>query len=410
MLYFDILPPGAPILYGLTGRKKTIVDESLMKGKTKMASPITSWKDKALFTPGPLTTSRTVKQAMLRDLGSRDLEFIQTVRDVRRRLLRIGQMHEETYTAIIMQGSGTFGIESVISSVVPPDGKLLVLVNGAYGERMVKMAQVYQIPLAIQQCLENSLPDLNEIDRILSEDVQITHVAVVHCETTTGILNPIREISAVVKKHACAYIVDAMSSFGAYPLPVETLGIDFLVSSSNKCIEGVPGFSFVLANKDALKKARGCARTLAMDLYAQWEGLEKDGQFRFTPPVQALLAFHQALLELEAEGGVASRGERYRANYEMTVNGMESIGFKPYLSSEHRGYTITSFYYPDHPNFSFKIFYEKLSDKGCVIYPGKLSHANCFRIGHIGRLDQADVFVLLSAVKETLAEMDVKLS
>ena len=370
----------------------------------------TDWKDKALFTPGPLTTSRTVKQAMLRDLGSRDADFIHIVREVRGLLLKIGQVDPETYTSVLVQGSGTFGIEAVISSVVPPQGRLLVLVNGAYGERMVKMAHIHQIPVAILASPENLAPDLEELERTLAETPTITHVAAVHCETTTGILNPIDEIGKIVRQHHCTYIVDAMSSFGAYDIPVEAYGIDFLISSSNKCIEGVPGFSVVLARKEALQSAQGKARSLALDLYSQWEGLEKDGQFRFTPPVQALLAFHQALLELEAEGGVASRGERYRANYEMTVNGMESIGFKPYLSSEHRGYTITSFYYPDHPNFSFKIFYEKLSDKGCVIYPGKLSHANCFRIGHIGRLDQADVFVLLSAVKETLAEMDVKLS
>ncbi len=162
-----------------------------------MASKNTSWKDKALYTPGPLTTSRTVKQAMLRDLGSRDVEFIQTVREVRRRLLHLGQASEETYTTIIMQGSGTFGIEAVISSVLPPFGKLLVLVNGAYGERMVKMAQIYKIPLAIQQCPENSLPDLNLLAGTLSEGPEISHVAVVHCETTTGILNPIREIGAL---------------------------------------------------------------------------------------------------------------------------------------------------------------------------------------------------------------------
>ena len=409
MLYFDILPPGAPILYGLTGRKKTIVDESLMKGKTKMASPITSWKDKALFTPGPLTTSRTVKQAMLRDLGSRDLEFIQTVRDVRRRLLRIGQVHEETYTAIIMQGSGTFGIESVISSVVPPDGKLLVLVNGAYGERMVKMAQVYQIPLAIQQCLENSLPDLNEIDRILSEDVQITHVAVVHCETTTGILNPIREISAVVKKHACAYIVDAMSSFGAYPIIVEGSGIDFLISSSNKCIEGIPGFSFILAKRSDLEKCKNQARTLSLDLFGQWVGLNSNGQFRFTPPVQVLLAFKEALNELEKEGGISARASRYAKNNSLLITGMKKLGFKQYLPDNLRGYIITSFLYPSDPNFSFEMFYSKLNDKGFVIYPGKLSKVDCFRIGNIGHLFNNDIQMLVDAIEAVLYELKIEL-
>ena len=369
-----------------------------------------TWKDKALFTPGPLTTSRTVKQAMLRDLGSRDLEFIQMVADIRRRLVLMGEASEETYTSVIIQGSGTFGIESVLSSVVAPDGKLLVLVNGAYGERMVKMAQVYQIPLVVQTYPENQVPDLEALEKLLEEDAEITHVAVVHCETTTGIINPIEEIGAIVKGFGRIYIVDAMSSFGAYPIPVALDGIDFLVSSSNKCIEGVPGFSFVLARKDALKTASGRARTLALDLYRQWEGLEKDGQFRFTPPVQALMAFRQALEELEMEGGPRARGQRYRNNYETTLQGMEIMGFKAYLSPENRGYTITSFHYPDHPNFSFTAFYQKLSDKGCVIYPGKLSHADCFRIGHIGRLDRSDVFVLLSAIKETLAEMEIELS
>jgi 2-aminoethylphosphonate-pyruvate transaminase len=369
-----------------------------------------TWKDKALFTPGPLTTSRTIKQAMLRDLGSRDVEFIHTVREVRRLLVEIGQANPETYTAILMQGSGTFGIEAVISSVVPPQGKLLVLVNGAYGERMVKMAKIYRIPLVILASPEHLTPDLDELEFTLAGDPTITHVAAVHCETTTGMLNPIEAIGAIVKKHGCIYIVDAMSSFGAYPIPVETLGIDYLISSSNKCIEGVPGFSFVLARKNELIASRGNAHTLALDLYSQWEGLEKDGQFRFTPPVHAILAFYQALCELEAEGGVAARGERYMANYETTEAGMEALGFRPFLTPEQRGYTITSFYYPEHANFSFKTFYEKLSEKGCVIYPGKLSHADCFRIGHIGRLDSSDVAWLLSAVAQTLQEMEVDLS
>jgi len=369
-----------------------------------------TWKDKALFTPGPLTTSQTIKQAMLRDLGSRDMEFVGMVADIRRRLVQIAQASEEIYTTVIMQGSGTFGIEAVISSVVPADGTLLVLVNGAYGERMAKMARIHHISLIVQKCPEDQIPDLAELEKTLTENPAISHVAVVHCETTTGIINPIERIGTVVKEHKCTYIVDAMSSFGAYPIIVGGSEIDFLISSSNKCIEGVPGFSFVIARKQPLLASRGLARTLAMDLYAQWEGLEQDGQFRFTPPVQVLLAFNQALIELEAEGGPVMRAARYRANYQMTIEGMQGLGFKPYLSAGKRGYTITSFHYPDHPKFSFKTFYEKLSDKGCLIYPGKLSQTDCFRIGHIGRLDPSDVSVLLSAVKSTLVEMDIELS
>jgi 2-aminoethylphosphonate-pyruvate transaminase len=368
-----------------------------------------TWKDKALFTPGPLTTSRLVKQAMLCDLGSRDVEFIRIVREIRENLVSLAMASTDTYTAVIMQGSGTFGIESVISSVIPDGGKLLVLVNGAYGERMTHMARVHNIPLAVQTFPENEIPDLLMLEETLTDDPAITHVAVVHCETTTGIINPIGEIGRIVKKFDRTYIVDAMSSFGAYSIPVEEFAIDFLISSSNKCIEGVPGFSFVIARIDALQGCKDAARTLAMDLFAQWEGLEKNGQFRFTPPVKVIRAFRQALLELEEEGGVESRAGRYSRNYDLTLSAMQEMGFFPYLTPENRGYTITSFCYPQHPNFSFEEFYKRLSDKGCVIYPGKLSHADCFRIGHIGRLDQSDVFLLISAIRETLAEMDVNL-
>lgn len=368
-----------------------------------------SWKDKALFTPGPLTTSRTVKQSMLRDLGSRDTQFIQLVFEIRRRLVHLAHASLEAYTSIIMQGSGTFGIESVITSVIPVDGKLLVLVNGAYGERIVQMAQVHHIPVIVLQCPEDQVPDIQLLREVLTDDQQISHVAVVHCETTTGIINPVQAIGEVVKKHSCIYIVDAMSSFGAYEIPAEAWGIDFLISSSNKCIEGVPGFSFILANKKTLSTVKGSARTLALDLYAQWEGLEKTGQFRFTPPVQVLMAFNQALIELDEEGGIIARGERYRKMSDAILSGMQDMGFATYLDPENRGYIITSFRYPDNSNFNFNTFYQKLSDKGCVIYPGKLSRADCFRIGNIGRLENADVFVLLSAIRETLSEMKIEL-
>ncbi|RPH61416.1 MAG: 2-aminoethylphosphonate--pyruvate transaminase [Chloroflexi bacterium] len=371
-------------------------------------STLSPWKDKALFTPGPLTTSLTVKQAMLRDLGSRDTEFINTVKDIRQRLVALGGGSDD-YTAVLVQGSGTFGIEATLSSVIPPEGKLLVLVNGAYGERMLKIAAVHRLPTLVLRFAENTIPDPEMLASALADDPAVTHVAVVHCETTTGILNPIEIYGEIVKRHHCAYIVDAMSSFGAYPIDLVECGIDYLVSSANKCIEGVPGFSFVLARTEALKATRGYARTLSLDLLAQWEGLEGDGQFRFTPPTHAILAFHRALLELEQEGGVIARGQRYWLNYDITLTAMQHMGFHPYVEESKRGYIITSFYYPDHPNFIFRDFYEQLSAKGYVIYPGKLSHADCFRIGHVGRLTSADVRALMSAIAETLVEMDVEL-
>ena len=372
-------------------------------------SDIPAWKDKALFTPGPLTTSPTVKQAMLRDLGSRDTEFISVIREVRRRLVGLCAGPED-YTAVLVQGSGTYGIEALLSSVIPPDGRLLVLVNGAYGRRMVHIAEVHHIPVTPLVCEENASPDPEVLESTLDGDPSITHVAVVHCETTTGIINPIETYDEIVKAHGCTYIVDAMSSFGAYPVDLKANHIDYLVSSSNKCIEGVPGFSFVLARRDALEATQGFARTVSLDLLAQWKGLEGDGQFRFTPPTHAILAFRQALLELEQEGGVEARGARYRHNYEITLTAMQDMGFIPYLDEDRRGYIITSFYYPDHPNFDFKAFYQRLSDKGYVIYPGKLSQVDCFRIGHIGRLEAGDVRALMAAVAETLVEMDVILT
>lgn len=366
-------------------------------------------KDKILFTPGPLITSRTVKQAMLRDLGSRDFVFIEMVKDIRQRLLTLGGVRKGDYEAIIMQGSGTFGLEAVVSSTIPPDGKLLVLVNGAYGWRIAQMARLLDIEVATLVSPEDKRPDPAELESVLVADSKISTVAMAHCETTTGIINPVQEIGAVTGRFGVSYFVDAMSSFGAVPLNLAECGIDYLVSSANKCIEGVPGFAFILAKFESLKGTEGYARSLSLDLLSQWKGLEADGQFRFTPPTHSLIAFHQALQELEAEGGVAGRAARYRANYETLIAGMRAMGFQEYLRPEDRGYIITSFSYPSHANFIFERFYQLLHDKGYVIYPGKVSDADCFRIGTIGRIFPSDVRDLLAAIGETLVEMKVEM-
>jgi 2-aminoethylphosphonate-pyruvate transaminase len=370
---------------------------------------IPDWKDKILFTPGPLTSSRTVKQAMLRDLGSRDFDFIQLVKDIRQRLLALGEVSQDEYAAIIMQGSGTFGLEAVVSSTVPPDGKLLLLINGAYGRRIAQIGEVLHIPVTRLTFPENSPVDSTAVAATLAKDPAISHVVVVHCETTTGLINPVREIGEIVQQHGKIYFVDAMSSFGAVPLNLAECHIDYLVSSANKCIEGVPGFSFTLARRDALLATEGYARSMSLNLLAQWRGLEASGQFRFTPPTHTLLAFHQALLELEAEGGVVGRAARYRANYETLIAGMRAMGFEEYLRPEDQGIIITSFRYPTHPNFKFEDFHRCLNEKKYVIYPGKVSDADCFRIGNIGRIFPSDVRDLLAAVRATLAEMNIEL-
>lgn len=365
-------------------------------------------KDKLLFTPGPLTTSFTVKSAMLHDFGSRDIVFINTVKSVRSNLLKLaGVSQEEGYESVLMQGSGTFGIEAVISSVIPADGHILIIINGAYGERISKMTAIYKIAQTRLVFDEDEIPSLEKIEDVLKSNPAITHVAVIHCETTTGIINPVEKIGSLVKKYGKVFIVDAMSSFGAVPLNVKDAEIDFLISSSNKCIEGVPGFSFTIAKRDTLNQAKGIARTLALDLYAQWAGLENDGQFRFTPPTHAILAFNQAIEELITEGGVSGRAKRYNTNYQYLVKGMRSLGFKEYLPVEKQGYIITSFHYPAHPNFSFKEFYSRLNDKGQVIYPGKLSKVDCFRIGNIGQIYPDDIKVLLNCITEVLDDMGI---
>jgi 2-aminoethylphosphonate-pyruvate transaminase len=221
---------------------------------------------------------------------------------------------------------------------------------------------------------------------------------VVHCETTTGILNPVAEIGPVVARAGACFLVDAMSSFGAIPVDPDSAAIDFLISSSNKCIEGVPGFAFILARRSRLEECADRARTLTLDLHAQWTGLERDGQFRFTPPTHTLLAFRQALRELESEGGIAGRAARYRRNHEVLAKGMHDLGFEAYLSDEDQSPIITTYRYPD-ANFRFDEFYSKLSDLGFVIYPGKLTQEPCFRIGTIGRIGESDIGKLLEAIR-----------
>ncbi len=366
--------------------------------------------DKLLFTPGPLSTSESVKRTMLRDLGSRDEAFIEAVREVRQKLLALtGLSQSQGYEAVLMQGSGTFGIESVVGSTVPKGGKLLVIINGAYGRRIAQMAEVLGIDTVKLNTNENELPDLARIEALLEDDPEITNVFIVHCETTTGILNPVEKVGQLVKQYGKTYCVDAMSSFGAIPTDIEASCIDFLVSSANKCIEGVPGFSFIIAKKDSLLATKGHARSLSFNLLAQWKGLEANGQFRFTPPTHAILAFHKAILELEEEGGVSGRAARYKTNNERLLKGMEALGFETYLDPHLQGYIITSFYYPESANFNFEQFYNRLSNKGLVIYPGKLTQADCFRVGNIGQIYGEDIDRLLVAVREVLDEMEVAL-
>jgi len=362
-----------------------------------------------LLTPGPLTTTLTVKEVMLKDWCTWDDDYKQIVQSIRSKLLQLGHASEEKYTAVLIQGSGTFGVEATIGTVVPMDGKLLVLTNGAYGQRIQDIASVLGIQHRTLVFAPDQHPDIEQLNKVLEQDSEITHVAFVHCETTTGILNPLEEIVKVIKKHRKMAIVDAMSSFGGMPIVVEELGIDYLVSSANKCVQGVPGFSFILSNKNELSRCKGNARSLSLDLYDQWQVMDKEsGKWRFTSPTHVVRAFYQALIELEQEGGVEKRHDRYANNQQTLVKLMELAGFKAFLPEAVQSPFITTFEYPDNDRFTFESFYHFLKEKGFVIYPGKLSEAHVFRIGTIGDVQTKDIVRLCEAVSSYITTIQLE--
>jgi len=362
--------------------------------------------DEFLLTPGPLTTSLTVKQAMLRDWGSRDKQFIALNARIRARLVEIAG-GERSYVCVPVQGSGTFAVEATLGTLLPRDGRLLVLVNGAYGERMMKIAKYLGRSALALTCAEDRTPDLGSLEALLAEDTAITHVAAVHCETTSGILNPISEIADIVAKHGRSLIIDAMSAFGAIPLHVQTVPCDAIVASSNKCFEGVPGMAYAILRQSVLEACEGNAHSLSLDLYDQWRAMEGNGQWRFTPPTHVLAAFDQALAEFENEGGVAARNARYAENCRVLVDGMRAMGFETLLPDDVQAPIIVTFRMPADPNFDFAAFYDRLAGRGYVIYPGKLTVAPTFRIGCIGQLEKRDLENAVAVIRETLNDMGV---
>jgi 2-aminoethylphosphonate-pyruvate transaminase len=354
-----------------------------------------------------LTTSPSVKQAMLHDYGSRDRRFIEINRRLRERLVAISG-GDASYVCVPLQGSGTFVVEAMLGTFLPRDGKLLILVNGAYGQRMARICQYAGRATVIQETPEDVPVDPEALDRALQADPDITHVAVIHCETTSGILNPIEAVAEVTARHGRGLLIDAMSAFGAVPLDIRKLRADAVVASSNKCLEGSPGMGFCIARKAALEATEGNAPSLTLDLYDQWVSMEKNGQWRFTPPTHCILAFDQALTEFEAEGGVAGRGGRYRDNCRILVEGMRGLGFQTLLPDALQAPIIVTFHMPSDPNFDFAAFYDGLRARGYVIYPGKLTVAESFRIGCIGRLGAEQMRGALAAIEQALAGMKVK--
>jgi 2-aminoethylphosphonate-pyruvate transaminase len=359
-----------------------------------------------LLTPGPLTTAYEVKAAMLRDWGSWDSDFRGMTAELRRRLVAISGGDEE-WDCVPMQGSGTFSVEAMLGTFLQRDGKALVLANGAYGLRIAETLRFMNRAYTLIDKGDYLPPRGPEVAAVLDADPAITHVVLVHCETSSGILNPVEEIASVVAEKGRKFLLDSMSAFGALPLDLSRLRCEAVVSSANKCIEGVPGFGFVLARKEALAAAQGRCHSLSLDLAAQWAYMEKTGQWRYTPPTHAVAAFLKALELHEAEGGQPGRLARYTANRDTMVAGMRKLGFETLLEDRWLSPIIVTFFNPAHPRFEFGRFYDLLKARGFIIYPGKLTVVDSFRVGCIGRMDTSIMRRVVAAAAEVLAEMGV---
>jgi 2-aminoethylphosphonate-pyruvate transaminase len=359
-----------------------------------------------LLTPGPLTTTRATKEAMLRDWGSRDGAFVAMNARVRRRLLEL--VHGDgSHVCVPLQGSGTFIVEAMIGTLLPPRGTLLALVNGAYGRRIVSMCEYYRRACEVEETAEDRPVDPAALGRRLAADPTISHVVVVQCETTSGVLNPIEDVAAVTARAGRRLLIDAMSAFGALPLDARRTPFDAVVASSNKCLEGVPGMGFAIVRREALEEARGQAPSLSLDLHDQWTAMEKNGQWRFTPPTHVIAALDRALDQHAAEGGVEGRGGRYRRNCALLVAGLRGLGFETLLPDHLQAPIIVTVRMPADPKFHFETFYERLGQRGYLIYPGKLTVADSFRIGCIGALGEAEMRGVLQAITEVIAELGV---
>ena len=363
-------------------------------------------RDAYLLTPGPITTSFATKAAMLHDWGSRDPAFIDMTRRVRRRLLELVRA-ERDHVCVPIQGSGTFAIEATIGTLVPPQGKVLILVNGVYGRRMKQICEYYGRSHRVLETAEHVPADPAALNSVLADDPEVTHVAAVHCETTSGILNPIGEIAKVVAGQRRSLIIDAMSTFGAIDIDADEVPFDALVASANKCLEGLPGLGFAIVRREKLERSKGNAPSLSLDLYEQWRGLEDNGQWRFTPPTHVIAALDHALTELEEEGGVTARGARYGQNSRILLDGLQDMGFVSALDEDVQAPIILTWLNPADPRFDFQVFYQSLSRRGFLIYPGKLTLAETFRIGCIGRLGETEMRATLDAVRSTIEEMGV---
>ena len=363
-------------------------------------------RDPVLLTPGPLTTTLRTKLAMLKDWGSWDTDFIAITAGVRQRLLSIIDGHD-SHVVVPLQGSGTFSVEAAVATLVPRGGHVLVLDNGAYCKRAAKLTQMMGRRATVLAFAEDEAVSPQALDAHLLQDPSISHVVLIHCETGTGVLNPLAEVAAVCERHGKGLIVDAMSSFAALPINAKTLRFDALIAASGKCLEGVPGMGFVFIRKAVLAPCEGQSQSLAMDLFDQHSYMEKTGQWRFTPPTHVLVALAEALAQFEEEGGQVARLKRYQNNCAELLQGMLALGLKPFLPAALQAPIIVTFHAPVHPGYEFRRFYEGAKKRGFILYPGKLTQLETFRVGCIGAIGANEIRQAVAAVADTLRELGI---
>ena len=363
-------------------------------------------RDAILLTPGPLTTTLRTKLAMLRDWGSWDADFNALTAELRAQLLKI--VHgEDSHVVVPLQGSGTFSVEAAVATLVPRDGHVLVLDNGAYCKRLGRLSTLMGRRTTIKTRAEDEPVSAGELDAFLRADLSITHVGFIHCETGTGVLNPLKAIGEVCRKHGKGLIVDAMSSFGALPIDAREVTFDALVAASGKCLEGVPGMGFVFIRKGVLAGCEGRSHSLAMDLFDQHAYMEATGQWRFTPPTHVVAALAEALKQFDEEGGQPARLARYTDNCRTLLDGMKALGFKPFLHPQLQAPIIVTFHAPADPAYQFRPFYAEARRRGFILYPGKLTQVETFRVGCIGAIGRNEMQQAVNAVAEAMRELGI---
>ena len=363
-------------------------------------------RDKILLTPGPLTTTLRTKLAMLKDWGSWDAEFNAVTASIRKSLLQV--VHgADSHVVVPLQGSGTFSVEAAVATLVPADGHVLVLDNGAYCKRAAKLTTMMGRRCTLMPFDEAQAVSPPAVDEKLRSDASITHVVLIHCETGAGVLNPLQAVADVCERHGKGLIVDAMSSFAALEIDARKTRFDALVAASGKCLEGVPGMGFVFIRKAVLEACAGRSQSLAMDLYDQYQYMEKTTQWRFTPPTHVVVALHEAIAQFEAEGGQPARLARYTQNCSTLVNGMAALGFKPFLDPAIQAPIIVTFHAPADARYDFKTFYAAARARGFILYPGKLTTIETFRVGCIGAIGKVEMEQAVHAVALALQDMGI---